>query len=69
MISSAARRNVERRFLDPGFDTFSLIGLLTAAETAWAHALGVVSLLGFVALGFPAALPPTVNPHTDETKR
>ncbi|MFL5914931.1 MAG: cytochrome d ubiquinol oxidase subunit II [Gaiellaceae bacterium] len=34
------------------------VGLLTVAETAWAHALGVVSLLGFVALGFPAALPP-----------
>jgi cytochrome bd ubiquinol oxidase subunit II len=41
------------------------IGLLTAAETAWAHALGVVSLLGFVALGFPTALPPTVDPHTE----
>ena len=36
------------------------IGLLTAAEAAWAHALGVVSLFGFVALGFPAALPPDV---------
>src|SRR5919198_1365189 len=45
------------------------IGLLTAAEAAWAHALGVVSLFGFVALGFPAALPPTVGPHTNETKR
>jgi cytochrome d ubiquinol oxidase subunit II len=45
------------------------IGLLTAAETAWAHALGVVSLLGFVALGFPAALPPTLDPNTNETKR
>jgi cytochrome d ubiquinol oxidase subunit II len=40
------------------------IGLLTAAEAAWAHALGVVSLFGFVALGFPAALPPHVVPHT-----
>jgi cytochrome d ubiquinol oxidase subunit II len=45
------------------------IGLLTAAEAAWAHALGVVSLFGFVAFGFPAALPPTVRPHTNETKR
>src|ERR671936_784966 len=42
------------------------VGLLTAAETAWAHALGVVSLLGFVALGFPTALPPTVGPHANE---
>jgi cytochrome d ubiquinol oxidase subunit II len=40
------------------------IGLLTAAEAAWAHALGVVSLFGFVALGFPAALPPHVLPRT-----
>src|SRR3954452_840227 len=40
-------------------------GLLTVAETAWAHALGVVGLFGFVALGFPAALPPNVVPHTD----
>jgi cytochrome d ubiquinol oxidase subunit II len=39
------------------------IGLLTAAEAAWAHALGVVSLFGFVAFGFPAALPPTVGPR------
>jgi hypothetical protein len=45
------------------------IGLLTAAEAAWAHALGVVSLFGFVAFGFPAALPPHVVPHTNETKR
>src|SRR5919201_1594029 len=37
------------------------IGFLTAAETAWAHALGVLSLLAFVALGFPTALPPTVG--------
>src|ERR687887_245856 len=44
------------------------IGLLTVAEAAWAHALGVVSLLGFVALGFPAALPRDVVPH-NETKR
>jgi cytochrome d ubiquinol oxidase subunit II len=40
------------------------VGLLTIAETAWAHALGVVSLFGFIALGFPAALPPGVVPHT-----
>ena len=39
------------------------IGFLTLAETAWAHALGVISLLGFVALGFPAALPPEVVPR------
>jgi cytochrome d ubiquinol oxidase subunit II len=42
------------------------IGLLTVAETAWAHALGVVSLFGFVALGFPAALPPNVAGDSEE---
>jgi cytochrome d ubiquinol oxidase subunit II len=42
------------------------IGLLTAAEAAWAHALGVVSLFGFVAFGFPAALPPNVFSHSEE---
>jgi cytochrome d ubiquinol oxidase subunit II len=40
------------------------VGLLTVAEAGWAHALGVVSLLGFVALGFPAALPPEVVRRT-----
>jgi cytochrome d ubiquinol oxidase subunit II len=42
------------------------IGLLTVAEGGWAHALGVVSLLCFVALGFPAALPPEAVPLTHE---
>jgi cytochrome d ubiquinol oxidase subunit II len=45
------------------------VGLLTVAEVAWAHALGVVSLLGFVALGFPAALPPEAVPHTHGSRR
>jgi cytochrome bd ubiquinol oxidase subunit II len=45
------------------------IGLLTVAETAWAHALGIVGLFGFVAFGFPAALPPHVFPQANETKR
>src|SRR3954451_7284054 len=44
------------------------IGLLTAAEAAWAHALGVVSLFVFVALAFPAALPPDIVPQANETK-
>jgi cytochrome bd ubiquinol oxidase subunit II len=43
------------------------IGLLTVAEAGWAHALGVVSLLGFAALGFPAALPPEAVPQTPES--
>jgi cytochrome d ubiquinol oxidase subunit II len=45
------------------------IGLLTIDGTAWAHALGVVGLLGFVALGFPAALPPDVVPHANDAGR
>jgi cytochrome d ubiquinol oxidase subunit II len=32
-------------------------GLLTVAEAGWAHAFGVVALLGFVATGFIAAVP------------
>jgi cytochrome bd ubiquinol oxidase subunit II len=36
------------------------VGLTTIAETAWAHAIGVAALLGFIALGFPAALPPEI---------
>src|SRR5207244_9477227 len=36
------------------------VGLLTAADAGWAHALGVTLLLSFVALGFPCALPPDV---------
>jgi cytochrome bd ubiquinol oxidase subunit II len=33
------------------------IGLLTVAEAGWAHALGIVSLLTFVACGYRALLP------------
>ncbi len=36
------------------------IGLTTVANAGWAHAIGVASLLGFIALGFPAALPPEI---------
>jgi cytochrome bd ubiquinol oxidase subunit II len=45
------------------------IGLLTVAETAWAHALGVVSLFGFVALGFRAVLPPDVVAHANDARQ
>jgi hypothetical protein len=37
------------------------VGLTTIAEAAWAHDIGVTSLLGFIALAFPAALPPDVH--------
>ena len=33
-------------------------GFLTIAEAGWAHAVGVLALLGFIACGFLAALPP-----------
>jgi len=45
------------------------VGLLTVADAAWAHALGVTSLFGFVAFGFPAALPPHVVPQANNQKR
>jgi cytochrome d ubiquinol oxidase subunit II len=32
-------------------------GLLTVLEPGWAHALGVLALVGFIILGFLAALP------------
>jgi cytochrome d ubiquinol oxidase subunit II len=34
------------------------IGFTTIADAAWAHAIGVVSLLAFIVVAFPAALPP-----------
>jgi cytochrome d ubiquinol oxidase subunit II len=36
------------------------IGFTTIANAGWAHAIGVASLLGFIAVGFPAALPPEI---------
>jgi cytochrome bd ubiquinol oxidase subunit II len=36
------------------------IGFTTVANAGWAHAIGVASLLGFIAVGFPAALPPDI---------
>ena len=35
-------------------------GFTTIANAGWAHAIGVASLLGFIAIGFPAALPPDI---------
>ena len=35
----------------PGF------GFLTVAEAGWAHAIGVVALLGFIVCGFLAVVP------------
>jgi cytochrome d ubiquinol oxidase subunit II len=47
------------------------IGFTTIANAAWAHTIGVVSLFVFIAVAFPAALPPDLlptplkNPSTD----
>jgi cytochrome d ubiquinol oxidase subunit II len=45
------------------------IGLLTIANASWAHAIGVASLLGFIAIGFPAALPPDVLTPREKRER
>jgi cytochrome d ubiquinol oxidase subunit II len=42
------------------------LGLLTAADAGWAHAVGVVALFGFVVSGFLAVVPPLVAGDADE---
>jgi cytochrome bd ubiquinol oxidase subunit II len=39
-------------------------GLLTVADAAWAHALGVVSLIGFVLVAFGAIVVPALDKQT-----
>ncbi len=38
------------------------IGFITIADAAWAHAVGVLCLLAFIVVAFPAALPPDLLP-------
>jgi len=38
------------------------VGFLTIADAAWAHAVGVFCLFGFIVAAFPAALPPGLLP-------
>jgi cytochrome d ubiquinol oxidase subunit II len=38
------------------------IGLLTIADAAWAHTVGVLCLFAFIVTAFPAALPPDLLP-------
>ena len=50
------------------------IGLLTFADAAWAHAIGVLCLLGFLVAAFLAIVPgaladPATNPLADTTAR
>jgi cytochrome d ubiquinol oxidase subunit II len=44
------------------------VGLLTVADAAWTHALGIFCLFSFVAFGFPAALPPDVVPQANDAE-
>jgi hypothetical protein len=41
------------------------LGLLTFAEAGWSHAIGVVALLLFIAVGFVAAAPGILAPEDD----
>jgi cytochrome d ubiquinol oxidase subunit II len=36
-------------------------GLLTVADAAWAHAIGVAALLGFIVVGFLAIVPSSLG--------
>jgi hypothetical protein len=38
------------------------IGFLTIADSGWGYAVGVLCLLAFIVVAFPAALPPDVVP-------
>jgi cytochrome bd ubiquinol oxidase subunit II len=40
----------------------AVVGFLTIADAAWAHAAGVFCLFAFIVVAFPAALPPDVLP-------
>ncbi|MGB2711750.1 MAG: cytochrome d ubiquinol oxidase subunit II, partial [Conexibacter sp.] len=40
------------------------LGFLTVADAGWAHAIGVLALVGFVAVGFRAAVPTDVGDAT-----
>ena len=45
------------------------VGFTTIADSRWAHAVGVTSLLLFVAVAFPSALPPEVRPSETAHRR
>jgi hypothetical protein len=44
-------------------------GLLTVADAGWAHAIGVLSLAGLIALGFLAARPDRIAKHEARARR
>ena len=47
------------------------VGFLTFAEAGWAHLIGVVALLGFIAIGFVAATPAEIakGPPEEQSPR
>jgi cytochrome d ubiquinol oxidase subunit II len=40
------------------------VGMLNAADAPWAHVIGVVSLFGFIIVGFAAIVPPALAEDT-----
>ena len=54
MMRLPARFGRSRNFFTVAF---AGIGLLTVADAAWSHAVGIVCLFGFLVAGFFAALP------------
>jgi cytochrome d ubiquinol oxidase subunit II len=54
-VLSASRRGLLGRLAGAGL--LAGIGFLTVADAGWAHAVGVVCLLGFIAFGFIALTP------------
>jgi cytochrome d ubiquinol oxidase subunit II len=59
-VLRAARTGLLAR--SAGACLIAALGFLTLADAGWAHAVGVVALLAFVALGFRAAVPLDADP-------
>jgi cytochrome bd ubiquinol oxidase subunit II len=66
-VASAGRSSVGQLLLGPTLGARLAVallivgfGLLTVAETSWAHAIGVVSLLSFIVVAFAALVPQTL---------
>jgi hypothetical protein len=62
--ATAGQSNVAQLLLGPALGArlavallIAGVGFLTIAETAWAHAIGVVSLLTFILVAFAALVP------------
>jgi len=69
-VLAAARSGIHARLA--GSLVLCGVGLLTVVEGGWAHALGVISLLAFVIVGFLAVTPGAdcrPGPRRDKTSR